>query len=73
MDKKTACYKLADINEEIYELENRLEDINSRLRWDNEDRKDWYLERREVIMDQLERKRKEHDVFFNRYYDIIHS
>ena len=41
MTKKEACHKLAYINERIYDLKNSLSDIESRLRWDDESRKDW--------------------------------
>ena len=49
MTKKEACHKLAYINERIYDLENSLSDIESRLRWDDESRKDWYLERKYTV------------------------
>ena len=73
MDKREACHKLADINEEIYDLENSIEDIKSRLRWDDDSRRDWYLERLEIKTAELERVKQEHDRFISEYSDIIYS
>lgn len=73
MDKQEACYRLADINEEIYELENSLADIESRLHWDDENRREWYLERKEEVENKLARCREKHDAFISEYSDIIYS
>lgn len=64
---------MADINEKISELEERLADIESRLRWDDESRRDWYLERKAEVTVDLERYRQEHDIFINEYGEIIYS
>ena len=73
MDKTEACHRLADINEEIYELQIRIEDIESRLKWDDESRKEWYLERKEELCVRLEECEAKHDVFINEYSDILYS
>ena len=73
MDKREACHKLADINEEIYDLENSIEDIKSRLRWDDDSKRDWYLERLEEQTAKLEMAKQEHDRFISEYSDIIYS
>ena len=73
MDKKTACHRLADINEAIYELENSLANIESRLWWDDDSKKEWYLERKEKVITELETLKKEHDAFISQYSDIIYS
>ena len=73
MTKRDACHKLADINERIYELENSLSDIESRLRWDDESKKDWYLERKAELSAELEKVKQEHDAFISEYADIIYS
>ena len=73
MTKKEACHKLAYINERIYDLENSLSDIESRLRWDDENRKDWYLERKAKCSAELEEAKQEHDAFISEYADIIYS
>lgn len=73
MDKREACHRLADINEKITELEDRLNDIESRLKWDDESRKAWYLERKEEVTVRLERYKQEHDMFINEYGKIIYS
>ena len=72
MDKKEACHKLAEINEHIYDLENSLEDIRSRLLWDDDNR-DWLLERQEERLRELEKAKEEHNSFYEEYSDIIHS
>lgn len=73
MDRKEACHRLADINESIYEAENSLESIESRLRWDDESRREWYLEKREKVKEDLERYKQEREAFINEYRDIIYS
>lgn len=73
MDKREACHRLADINEQIYDLEKSLEDIESRLIWDDASRRDWYLERKEKVTDELERVNEKHDEFMAEYGDILGS
>ena len=73
MTKRDACHKLADINERIYELENSLSDIESRLRWDDESKKDWYMERKTERSAELEKVKQERDAFISEYADIIYS
>ncbi len=73
MDKREACHRLAEINEEIYDLENSLASIESKLSWDDERKREWYLARKEEVMAKLEKAKEEHDAFYNEYYDIIHS
>ena len=73
MDKREACHKLADINEKIYDLKNSLADIESRLVWDDESKRDWYLERKEKCISELEEAKQEHDNFMREYGDIINS
>lgn len=73
MTKQEACNKLADINERIYELENSISDIESRLSWDDESKRDWYLERKAERYAELEKAKQEHDSFLNEYPDIIYS
>ncbi|MBQ4561298.1 MAG: hypothetical protein IJA55_03075 [Clostridia bacterium] len=73
MTKKEACHRLADINEKISELEDLLLDVESRLRWDDESRREWYLERKSELLAELERYKQEHDSFISEYGDIIYS
>lgn len=48
-------------------------DIESRLKWDDENRRDWYLERKAEVTVDLKRYRQEHDIFINEYGEIIYS
>lgn len=73
MNKKEACHILAEINEQIYEIENSLSDIESRIRWDDESRRDWYLERKAELIIELKKHKQEHDEFIRKYSDIIYS
>lgn len=73
MDKRKACHILADHNEKIYEIEKSLEDIESRLIWDDESRREWYLERKSKLISELEKCKHEHDTFISKYSDIIYS
>ncbi len=73
MDKREACHRLAEINEEIYDLENSLASIESRLSWDDESKREWYLARKEEVMTKLEIAKEEHDAFISEYNDLIYS
>ena len=73
MNKKEACHILAEINEQIYEIENSLSDIESRIRWDDESRRDWYLERKAELIIELKKHKREHDEFIRKYSDMIYS
>lgn len=73
MTKSEACNKLAYINEKISEIEDLILDIESRLRWDDESRKDWYLERKAELSTTLEVYKQEHNEFISEYGDIIYS
>jgi len=73
MTKKDACHELAYINERIYELEKSISDIESRLIWDDESKRDWYLERKAECCAELEKVKQEHDAFIRDYGDIIYS
>ena len=73
MTKREACHKLADINERIFELEKSISDIESRLIWDDESRRDWYLERKAKRSAALERAKQEHDTFISEYADLLYS
>ena len=73
MDKREACHRLAEINEEVYELEESLSDIERNLLVADEDRRQWLLEKRVEAISRLEKSRREHDEFLDNYYDIIHS
>lgn len=73
MTKSEACQMLADINEKIYDVETAISDIESRLAWDDESRKEWYLERKEALESKLYSLKCEHDNFMNEYSDIIYS
>jgi len=73
MTKKEACHKLADINEKIYELEELLANIDSRLRWDDDKNRDWYMGQRAKLIVELEKNKQEHIAFINKYRCIIYS
>lgn len=47
MTKIEYCHRIADFNEAIYDTENSIASIESKLRWDDESKKGWYLDRLE--------------------------
>ena len=49
MDKREACHRLAEINEAIYDAQNDLERINSRLVWDDPSNRERLLEEKERV------------------------
>lgn len=53
MTRKEYCQRIADFNEAIYDTENAISDIESRLRWDDESKKNWYLNRLEKAKAEL--------------------
>ena len=73
MDKREACHRLAEINEEIYDLENSLASIESKLGWDDECKREWYLARKKEVIAKLEKAKEEHDAFISEYSDLMYS
>lgn len=73
MDKREACHRLAEINEAIYDAQNDLERINSRLVWDDPSNRERLLEEKERVEARLEQYKREHDDFIAEYGDIIYS
>ena len=72
MDKREACHRLAEINEEIYDLEESLSNIESKLLWVDDSEKERYLEKKEAVMATLERSKEEHDDFISEYSDVLY-
>ena len=59
MTKKDFCHRNADYNEAIYDLNKENAEIESRLRWDDGSRREWYLERLAPKKEELERLKRE--------------
>ena len=73
MDKRGACHRLAEINEEIYDLEESLTNIESKLLWVDDSEKEWYLEKKEGVMARLKTCKEEHDDFISEYSAVLYS
>ena len=67
VDKTEYCHRLADFHETMYEIEQAIADIESRLRWDDESRREWYLERLEERKSQLAEINREYSAFICEY------
>ena len=73
MTKTEFCHKMADFNEAIYDTENSIADIKSRLRWDDESRREWYLEKLAEEEADLERLKRLLEEFCSEYGDVFSS
>lgn len=71
MTKAEFSHRIADFNEAIYDTENAIADIESRLRWDDESRKEWYLERLEKRKAELEDLKTRLEAFTSEYGDAF--
>ena len=58
MTKTEYCHRVADFNEAIYDTENSIASIESKLLWDDESKRDWYLARLEEEKASLARPQK---------------
>lgn len=59
MTKAEFCHRMADFNEAIYDTENTIADLESRLRWDDESRREWYREKlaeEKAILEDLQNR-----------------
>ena len=64
MNRKEYCHKLADINEAIYEVENRLKEIRLKIILEDDDiaRKKWFVDAERRLLQEkceLEREKKQ--------------
>ena len=73
MDKREACHRLAEINEQVDEIGDDLRNVEFRLYTCKENEREWYLEKKEELEEKLERCKQEHDDFISEYGDIIYS
>ena len=74
MNRRDACHKLADLNEVVYNLKERLSDIRvglGLLDKDDERYEKWCKEKEEIII-AIEEAEKEAKDFLYDNYDIIH-
>lgn len=71
MTKTQFCHINADYNEAIYDKEKTIADIESRLRWDDESRREWYLESLAPEKEKLERLKREHIDFCEEYGEVL--
>ena len=71
MTKAEFCHRIADFNEAIYDTENAIADIESRLRWDDESRREWYLERLLKQKAELEDLKHRLAEFTSEYGDVF--
>lgn len=73
MTKAEFCHRVADFDEAIYDTENSIADIESRLRWDDESRREWYLEKLAKEKATLEDLKNRLVAFCNEYGDVFHA
>lgn len=73
MDKREACHRLAEINEQINDIGDNLRNVELRLYSCKEEEREWYLEKKAELEEKLERYQQEHDEFISEYSDIIYS
>ena len=73
MTKAEFCHRVADFNEAIYGTENAIADIESRLRWDDESRREWYLERLEEKKSELDDLKSRLAAFTSEYGDVFYT
>lgn len=69
MTKTEYCHRVADFDEAIWETENEIASIKSKLLWDDESRKEWYLEKLAICKSELEDIRRRRDAFTSENHD----
>jgi DnaJ-domain-containing protein 1 len=68
MTKTDYCHRVADFNEAINDTENSIASIESKLRWDDESKRDWYLARLVEEKATLEDLKRRLDAFTNEHH-----
>lgn len=71
MTKTEYCHRVADFNEAIYDTENSISSIESKLRWDDESKREWYLARLEEEKASLADLKSRLDAFTSEYHDVF--
>ena len=71
MTKTEFCHKVANFDEAIYDTENSIADLESRLRWDDADRREWYQERLNNEKEKLEALKEKLAAFCAEYGDVF--
>ena len=74
MDKKQACHRLADFNEALYDAENDLVNVRSKLLMeDDPSRKQWFEDAVERLQQRIAEIEREKQEFLSEYSDVIYS
>lgn len=73
MTKAEYCHRVAEFNEAIYDTEKSIADIESRLRWDDESRRNWYLEKLAEEKATLEDLKNRLAAFTSEYGDVLYT
>ena len=71
MTKTEYCHRVAYFNEAIYDTENSISSIESKLRWDDESKREWYLARLEEEKASLADLKSRLDAFTSEYHDVF--
>ena len=73
MTKAEFCRRVADFNAAIYDTEKEIADIESRLFWDDDSKRDWYLEKIEKAKAELEDLKQRLDAFTSEFGDVFYT
>ena len=68
MTKTEYCHRIAELNEAIYDTENEIASIESKLRWDDEGRREWYLKKLAESKSELENLKKRLEAFTREHH-----
>ena len=73
MDRKTYCYKLADINERLYEIDNSLKELSfSIFLWrDNPEKQEWYLQSQARLIEEKNELEEEKETLMQQYSYLL--
>ena len=73
MTKAECCHRVADFDAAIYDTEQAIADLESRLRWDDESRREWYQDKLDKERAELEDYKRRLAEFCREYGDVFHA
>lgn len=72
MDRKEYCYKLADMNERLFDIENELKEIKIKIIMeDNSERKEWFINAQDKLLKEKEELETIKQEFVTEYSSLI--
>lgn len=72
MDRKEYCYRLADMNERLFDIKNELKEIKIKIIMeDNPERKEWFINAQDRLLREKEELETIKQEFMDKHSSLI--